>query len=119
MFQCINSRFFITDNRPKNFRVKVSAVRNGKEKATSKTVVSHTEKEFNIQLENLDRGLIALSNDDGIFLSWRLLGHEVDGYSDNGMTGANFNVYRDRKKFATVNIVQILKLGIVPMMIIA
>ncbi|UJW55971.1 rhamnogalacturonan lyase [Bacillus sp. A116_S68] len=81
---------------------KVTAVRNGKEVATSKTVVSHTGKEFNIQLENLDRGLIALPNDDGIFLSWRLLGHEVDGYSDNGMTGAQFNVYRDGEKIATI-----------------
>lgn len=39
------------------------------------------------QVENLDRGLIAIAQDDGYFLSWRLLGNE--DYN----TG--FNVYRN------------------------
>ncbi|MBD8070639.1 rhamnogalacturonan lyase [Bacillus sp. PS06] len=56
-----------------------------------------------IQLEYLDRGLVAASTSEGTFLSWRLLANEVTGYSDNGLTGANFNVYRDGKKIATVD----------------
>ena len=55
-----------------------------------------------IQLEYLDRGLVAASNSEGIFLSWRLLANEVTGYSETGLTGANFNVYRDGVKIAAV-----------------
>ncbi|AWB46047.1 rhamnogalacturonan lyase [Paenibacillus sp. CAA11] len=55
-----------------------------------------------IQLEHLDRGLVAAVTKEGVFLSWRLLAHEVSGYSKNGLTGANFHVYRDGKKIATV-----------------
>lgn len=55
-----------------------------------------------IQLEYLDRGLVAASTSEGVFLSWRLLGDEATGYSDKGLTGTDFNVYRDGKKIATV-----------------
>jgi hypothetical protein len=56
-----------------------------------------------IQLERLDRGLIAAGTDDGVFLSWRLLADEVSGYNDSGLTGATFKVYRNGKKIATVD----------------
>jgi hypothetical protein len=55
-----------------------------------------------VQLEYLDRGLTAVPTSNGIFLSWRLLGNEVTGYSATGMTGANFELYRDGVKIATV-----------------
>ncbi|MFB3160255.1 rhamnogalacturonan lyase [Neobacillus sp. 179-J 1A1 HS] len=55
-----------------------------------------------IQLEYLDRGLVAAPTSQGIFLSWRLLANEVKGYSETGLTGVNFNVYRDGKQIATV-----------------
>ena len=48
-----------------------------------------------VQLEYLDRGLIAAVTSEGVFLSWRLLGTEVTGYSGQGLTGADFNLYRD------------------------
>lgn len=54
------------------------------------------------QLERLDRGLVAATTSEGVFLSWRLLGHEVTGSSDSGMTGAVFNVYRDGRRVARV-----------------
>ncbi|MBN1516990.1 rhamnogalacturonan lyase [Candidatus Sumerlaeota bacterium] len=38
-------------------------------------------------MEYLDRGLVAIKSNDGIFLSWRLLGTEPDAIA--------FNVYRD------------------------
>jgi len=55
-----------------------------------------------VQLEYLDRGLVAASTSEGVFLSWRLLGDEVSGYSDSGLTGVNFHVYRDGQKIGTV-----------------
>src|SRR5699024_5286395 len=54
------------------------------------------------QLEYLDRGLVAVPTPEGVFLSWRLLANEVTGHSDNGLTGADFHVYRDDEKIATV-----------------
>jgi rhamnogalacturonan endolyase len=54
------------------------------------------------QLEHLDRGLVAAATSEGVFLSWRLLGDEVTGHSATGMTGANFTVYRDGRRIATV-----------------
>ncbi|MEI2465310.1 rhamnogalacturonan lyase [Niallia taxi] len=55
-----------------------------------------------VQLEYLDRGLTAAQTSEGIFLSWRLLGTEVTGYTKTGMKGATFHVYRDNKKIAAV-----------------
>ncbi len=55
-----------------------------------------------VQLEELDRGLVAAHTDQGVFLSWRLLGEEVTGHTDSGMAGADFVVYRDGTPIATV-----------------
>ncbi|MGR6917883.1 rhamnogalacturonan lyase [[Actinomadura] parvosata] len=55
-----------------------------------------------VRLEHLDRGLVAASTSEGVFLSWRLLGDEVTGHGTSGMTGANFRVYRDGRPIATV-----------------
>ncbi|MCK9792850.1 rhamnogalacturonan lyase [Isoptericola sp. 4D.3] len=54
------------------------------------------------QLERLDRGLVAASTSEGVFLSWRLLGDEVTGHTATGMAGPGFAVYRDGKRIATV-----------------
>ena len=54
------------------------------------------------QLERLDRGLVAAATADGVFLSWRLLGHEVTGAGESGMVGPSFNVYRGHERIATV-----------------
>ncbi|HEU5129119.1 MAG TPA: rhamnogalacturonan lyase [Glycomyces sp.] len=62
----------------------------------------HHGGQSGVQLENLDRGLVAASTDDGVFLSWRLLADEVSGYNDSGLTGADFNVYRDGELLAAV-----------------
>ena len=43
-----------------------------------------------VQIETLNRGLIAVYTKEGIFLAWRLLKSEVSGYSDTGLTGMNF-----------------------------
>lgn len=54
------------------------------------------------QLEELDRGLVALPTDDGVFLSWRFLSTEATGADATGLTGTHFIVHRDGKKIATV-----------------
>lgn len=55
-----------------------------------------------IQLEKLNRGLVAVKVKNGIFLSWRLMLWEVDGAEKERLTGANFIVYRNGKKIALV-----------------
>ncbi|HEY8472829.1 MAG TPA: rhamnogalacturonan lyase [Natronosporangium sp.] len=55
-----------------------------------------------VQLEHLDRGLVAAATGEGVFLSWRLLGDEVTGHTDAGMAGPSFHVYRDGRRIATV-----------------
>ena len=55
-----------------------------------------------VQLEKLDRGLVAAATSEGVFLSWRLLGEEVTGASDQGLRGPAFRVYRGRTLLATV-----------------
>jgi len=55
-----------------------------------------------LQLEHLDRGLVAAATSEGVFLSWRLLGYEVTGRTATGMAGPDFRVYRDGALIATV-----------------
>jgi len=55
-----------------------------------------------IQMEALDRGLVAVRTDDGVFLSWRLLATEVTGHTDRGMAGPSFRVYRDGVPIAEI-----------------
>ncbi|MDQ0207816.1 rhamnogalacturonan lyase family protein [Alkalicoccobacillus murimartini] len=81
---------------------KVAPVINGEEGEYSNTVQSDIKKVFDTQLEDLDRGVVAVSTSEGVFLSWRLLKQEVDGHSESGLTGVDFNVYRDGSKIAEV-----------------
>jgi rhamnogalacturonan endolyase len=60
------------------------------------------ERHDGVRLEHLDRGLVAATTGDGVFLSWRLLGDEVTGHSDAGLVGTDFHVYRNEKRIATV-----------------
>src|SRR5690606_23805228 len=52
--------------------------------------------------QDLGRGVVAATTDDGAFISWRLRGSETTGHTDEGMTGADFALYRDGAKIATV-----------------
>ncbi|WP_408065787.1 rhamnogalacturonan lyase [Zhihengliuella flava] len=54
------------------------------------------------QLENLDRGLVAVATGEAVHLSWRLLATETRGSDASGMTGADFVVYRDGERLASV-----------------
>ncbi len=55
-----------------------------------------------LTMERLDRGLVAATTSEGVFLSWRLLAPEVTGATATGLTGPAFAVYRDGTKVATV-----------------
>lgn len=54
------------------------------------------------QLEVLDRGLVAVSTTEGVFLSWRLLASEATGVTETGLAGPDFAVYRDGERVAVV-----------------
>ncbi|TQL02762.1 rhamnogalacturonan lyase [Cellulomonas sp. SLBN-39] len=55
-----------------------------------------------VQLERLDRGLVAVATSDGVFLSWRLLAPEVTGATATTQTGPQFVVRRDGEPIGTV-----------------
>ncbi|GAB3810309.1 rhamnogalacturonan lyase [Kribbella italica] len=65
---------------------------------TQASAASHSGSD----LEHLDRGLVATSTSEGVFLSWRLLGPEATGHSGHGLTGTDFAVYRDGRRIAKV-----------------
>ncbi len=54
------------------------------------------------QLEELGRGLVAVCTSAGVFLSWRLLKSEVNGFTETGLSGADFAVYKNGEKIALV-----------------
>lgn len=54
------------------------------------------------QREVLDRGLVAMKTEAGVFLSWRLFIDEVTGFGERGMTSAPFTVLRNGVRIATV-----------------
>lgn len=69
----------------------------------AETIKTHDRNGPWFQRESpLDRGLIAAKTSSGVFLSWRFLKSEVTGYSTTGLTGINFNVYRDGTLIKTV-----------------
>ncbi|HMI89815.1 MAG TPA: rhamnogalacturonan lyase, partial [Polyangiales bacterium] len=51
------------------------------------------------QLEDLDRGLVAVRTGDGNYVGWRMLGYEYDAERPEAVA---YNVYRDGTKVATV-----------------
>lgn len=53
------------------------------------------------EMEKLDRGLIAISTDSGVYLSWRLLDCE-DAVFGSANKNVSFNIYRDGRKIDTV-----------------
>lgn len=69
---------------------------------TSDTVISDIAVRTQPQLEKLDRGLVAVRTQQGIFLSWRLLRHEVRGATKHRLIGADFTVFRDGHAIAHV-----------------
>ncbi len=82
--------------------LKVSACKAEEVLSESEVLKTPIKKVFHRQLEQINRGLQAVAVKNGVFLSWRLLLEEVDGYSDTGLTGADFQIYRNEEKIAFV-----------------
>lgn len=82
--------------------IKVSAVINDKEQLLSEVLKTPVKKVFEPKLEKLNRGLIVVKTKEGIFLSWRLFLNEVNGYTDTGLSGMDFVVYKNGEKISTV-----------------
>lgn len=82
--------------------IKVEALNNKEEVLESAKIVTPLKRKFNVQLEKLNRGLVAVKVNTGIFLSWRMYLNEVEGSNATGLTGADYAIYRNDEKIAVV-----------------
>lgn len=73
-----------------NFYYKVRAVNLGGFSELSKPLKSPIANVMVRQMEKLTRDLVAVKTNDGVYLSWRLLGNDPESIA--------FNLYRDEKK---------------------
>ncbi len=85
-----------------NLYFKVAPVTTSGVGALSDAVRSPKAVEYDAYLEKLDRGMTATVTAEGVYLNWRLFADEVAGFSETGLMGVDFNVYRDNAKIATV-----------------
>lgn len=73
---------------------KVVAVGSGGRSEATECVKADIVKEFNVQAEWLDRGLIAIEAEGGVYVAWRLMGDEY-------AAGAGYKLYRDGEVIRT------------------
>ena len=52
------------------------------------------------QLEALSRGLVTVTANTGVFISWRLFKSEVTGHNATGLTGTDFVLYKNGVRLA-------------------
>jgi len=76
-----------------------AAILAGNSVVTDMSVV-HAEVQQVRQMERLDRGLVAMKTNDGIYLSWRLMSDE-DMRFGTATKNVAFNIYRDNTLIAT------------------
>lgn len=74
---------------------KVVAVNAGGSSKPSDVVVANAVAELNAQAEYLDRGLVAMMTEDGVYVGFRL---RADEYANN----TSFEIYRDGKLVTTI-----------------
>ena len=55
-----------------------------------------------VQLEKLDRGLVAVKTANGVYMSWRFLREEVQGATQERLTGSDFAVLKNGAMIAAV-----------------
>lgn len=80
----------------------VEAYQGGKLLERSETLKTPVHYQLKEQLEKLNRGLIAVKTNTGVFLSWRMMRDEVEGYNETGMTGTDYVLYKNGEKIATI-----------------
>lgn len=82
--------------------IKVVAVSHKNEEFTSDVLKTPVRKVFHPYIEQISRGLIVAKTREGIFLSWRLFISEVTGYTETGLSGTDFIIYKNEKKLTCV-----------------
>lgn len=82
--------------------LKVEAWKDGEKQGESELLKTPVKKVFHEQLEKLNRGLIAIAAKEGVFLSWRMFLWEVTGYTETGMSGTDYMVYKNGQRLALV-----------------
>ena len=91
-------------NREYYIRVRAYGAKKDNERLLIAEGLETTPKYYfpKMQKEDMNRGLIAVKTENGIFLSWRFFKREAAGYSATGLTGIDFKVYRNDKEIAVV-----------------
>ena len=84
------------------YYLKVEAWRGGKRQGASELLKTPVKKVFHEQLEKLNRGLIAMTAKEGVFLAWRMFLDEATGYTETGMSGTDYMVYKNGERLALV-----------------
>ncbi len=84
------------------FTFYAEAYKNGELIGKSERVTSEKKAHFNERLEKLNRGLVAVKVNNGVFVSWRMFKAEATGASKTGLTGTDYVLYKDGKKLVTV-----------------
>lgn len=87
---------------PHYLRVEAREMADGRKTGESAVLKTPVKKVIKPQLERLNRGLVALKTKDGVFLAWRMLLDEVSGWTQSGMSGTDYAVYRNRERLAVV-----------------
>ena len=82
--------------------VKVELWKQGEKIAESSPLKTPVKKVWKEQLEKLGRGLIAIKTEDGVFLGWRMYLWEATGYTQTGMSGTDYVVYKNGQKLALI-----------------
>lgn len=82
--------------------LKIASIVDGVEQEQSEVLQTQIKKVFHEQREKLSRGLIAVKTKTGVFLSWRFMIDEVNGYSKTGLTGADFILYKNGAEIAKI-----------------
>ena len=85
------------------YYIKVQALaENGAMLEESTPVQTPVGRVLQQQLEALSRGLVAVTANTGVFISWRLFKSEVTGHNATGLTGTDFVLYKNGVRLATV-----------------
>ncbi|MDE7298408.1 MAG: rhamnogalacturonan lyase [Lachnospiraceae bacterium] len=82
--------------------LRAEAWQNGKKLCESSLLKTPVKKVWHEQLEKLNRGLIAIAVEGGVFLGWRMLLEEVSGFTETGMSGTDYIVYKNGRELTLV-----------------
>lgn len=80
----------------------VEAYKSGKLLEQSEELRSEITYTLKPQLEKLNRGLVAVETENGVFLAWRMFRDEAKGAQKERLTGTDYIVYRNGEIIATV-----------------